>query len=82
LELGLNAAQPKNCPSAESTRTVSPLSPPPLAIADSKIQGWRRNRERSLPARRRMVFMGAIVGHPRGAPVYKRHALAYIGARL
>jgi len=61
LELGLNAAQPRNCPSAESTRTVSPLSPPPLAMADSKIQGWPRSSERSLPARSRMVFMGAIV---------------------
>jgi len=58
LEAGLNAAQARNCPSADSTRTVSPGSPPPLAMADSKIQGWWRCRERSLPARSRMVFMG------------------------
>ena len=42
LELGLYAAHAKNWPSADSTRTVSPLSPPPLAIADSNIHGWWR----------------------------------------
>jgi hypothetical protein len=39
-----------------------------LAMADSKIQGWRRSSERSLPARSRMVFMrvlslGEVVGY-------------------
>jgi len=47
-ECGLNAAQARNCPSCATTRTVSPLSPPPRAMADSKIQGWRRSSERSF----------------------------------
>ncbi len=59
-ELGLNAAQARNWPSCDSTRTVSPLSPPPLAMADSKIQGWRRKSERSLPGRRRRVFIPGL----------------------
>ena len=57
LELGLNAAQARNAPLSDSTRTVSPLSALPRAMADSKIQGWRRCNERSLPARNRMVFI-------------------------
>src|SRR5450830_1409580 len=57
LELGLNAAQPRNWPPWLSTRTVSPASPPPLAIAPSKIQGWRRSNERSLPSLSRIVFI-------------------------
>jgi hypothetical protein len=39
LEAGLKAAQPQNAPSCDSTRTVSPASALPLAMADSKIQG-------------------------------------------
>ena len=66
FELGLKAAQAKNLPSWDSTRTVSPLSAPPLAIADSKIQGWRRCRERSLPSRSRIVFMNPIGGWQEG----------------
>ena len=49
--------RPANVPAWDSTRTVSPGSAAPLAIADSKIQGWRRCSERSLPSRKRMVFM-------------------------
>src|ERR1035437_9076031 len=61
LDSGLKAAQARNSPACDSTRTVSPASAPPLAMADSKIQGCRRNRERSLPSRNRMVFMPPIV---------------------
>jgi hypothetical protein len=60
LDAGLQAAHPKNCPLADSTRTVSPPSPDPLAMADSNIQGWRRSNERSFPSRNRMVFMGGL----------------------
>ena len=35
--------------------------PPPLAMAESKIQGWRRSSERSLPSFSRIVFMRPIV---------------------
>src|SRR3954468_21051675 len=56
-EAGLKAAQARNAPSCDSIRTVSPASPPPLAMADSKIQGWRRCKERSLPGRKRTDFM-------------------------
>ena len=59
LETGLKAAQAKNWPSADSTRTVSPLSAPPRATAPSNTQGWRRNKERSLPGLRRIDFMGS-----------------------
>ena len=60
-DAGLNAAQAKNCPSCDSTRTVSPLSPLPLAMALSKIQGWRRYSERSFPSLSRIVFIPGIV---------------------
>ena len=49
-DVGLNAAQAKNTPSLDSTRTVSPASALPLAMADSKIHGCWRCKERSLPA--------------------------------
>src|SRR5450830_690949 len=62
LEAGLNAAQARNWPSADSTRTVSPASAAPLAMADSKSHGWRRKSERSLPAFNWIVFMARIVG--------------------
>jgi hypothetical protein len=39
----------------------------PLAMAESKIQGWRRSRERSLPSLSRMVFMAPIVAGLAGA---------------
>jgi hypothetical protein len=35
-----------------------------LAMADSKIQGWRRRSERSLPGRSLKVFMRRIVAAP------------------
>ncbi len=57
FDIGLNAAQAKKSPLLDSTRTVSPLSALPLAMADSKIQGWRRERDRSLPSCNRMFFM-------------------------
>jgi hypothetical protein len=60
FEAGLKAAQARNCPAWDSTRTVSPASPPPRAMADSKIQGWRLSSERSLPSRNRMVFIGRL----------------------
>src|SRR3954469_3030220 len=56
-DAGLNAAHARKAPSWESMRTVSPGSPPPLAMADSKTQGWRRCKERSLPGRKRTDFM-------------------------
>ena len=59
-DCGLNAAQARNWPSCDSTRTVSPLSPPPLAMALSKIQGWRRCSERSLPGLSRIVFIPGL----------------------
>jgi len=61
LEAGLNEAQPRNLPSLVSTRTVSPGSPLPLAMALSKIHGWRRSAERSLPSLSLIVFIRAIV---------------------
>ena len=60
FEVGLNAAQPKNWPSWLSTRTVSPGSPAPVAMAPSKIQGWRRSKDRSLPSFSRIDFMGLL----------------------
>jgi hypothetical protein len=48
--LGLNAAQARNWPSCDSTRTVSPLSPPPLAMA---IQNP------GMAAQQRALFAGA-----------------------
>src|ERR1035437_6918333 len=60
FDAGLNAAQARKSPSNDSTRTVSPASAPPPAIADSKIHGWWRNSERSLPALKRIVFIGRI----------------------
>jgi len=39
FECGLKAAQARKRPSSASMRTVSPASPPPLAMADSKTQG-------------------------------------------
>ena len=38
-EAGLYAAQAKNCPLCDSTRTVSPGSAAPLAMAESNTQG-------------------------------------------
>jgi GTP-binding protein len=52
----------ENRDSIDSTRTVSPASAAPRAMADSKIQGWRRSSERSLPSFKRSVFMSRIVG--------------------
>ena len=57
LELGLKAAQPKKLPLWLSTRTVSPESAPPLAIALSNIHEWLRSAERSLPSLSRIVFI-------------------------
>ncbi len=68
-DAGLNAAQARNCPSCDSTRTVSPLSPPPLAMADSNIQGWRRCSERSLPCLKSKRFHPRIVQADRHAEV-------------
>src|SRR5690349_5140783 len=61
FEAGLNAAQARNSPEWDSMRTVSPASPPPLAMAESNTQGWRRSSERSLPSFKRIVFIGYIV---------------------
>ncbi len=59
-DAGLKAAQHRNWPAADSTRTVSPASPPPRATAESNIQGWRRSSERSRPSFKRIVFMAVL----------------------
>src|SRR6478736_6256424 len=60
FEAGLKAAQARKRPSWPSTRTVSPASAPPLATAESKIQGWRRSNDRSRPSRRRTTFIPGL----------------------
>jgi hypothetical protein len=72
LDAGLKAAQPRNWPAWLSTRTVSPASPPPLAMAPSKIQGWRRSKERSLPSRNRIIFMALLSRQGARAPAGPR----------
>jgi hypothetical protein len=61
LLLGLNAPQARKLPSALSTRTVSPGSALPRATLPANTQGWRRCSERSLPGKRRIDFMAAIL---------------------
>jgi hypothetical protein len=54
---GAKSCPPKKLPLWLSTRTVSPESAPPLAIALSNIHGWLRSAERSLPSLSRIVFI-------------------------
>src|SRR6476620_11219827 len=60
-ESGLYAAQARKRPPLSSTRTVSPESALPPATLPSKIQGCRRSAERSLPGRRRTVFIAGLL---------------------
>src|SRR5437764_183782 len=64
-------------PATQPVRSASPSRPRelasdrsysfarPLAIAESKIHGWRRKSERSLPSFKRMVFIPVLSREPR-----------------
>ncbi len=71
-ESALYAAQARKRPALSSTRTVSPESALPPATLPSKIQGWRRSSERSLPGRMRTVFIGAILDCTRAPATHAR----------
>ena len=63
-ELALYAAQARNSPCALRTGSVSPLTgaPSTRSTAPEKIHGWRRNKDFSRPALRRMP--GCAVASP------------------